>query len=271
MVVFANGIWKSGTNLLLGGLELSGVVPVKLSIGSFSKETPWSAARSIAAAPPLRRIHARRVNVGLEIDAFVSRRWLRNCIRRRVVTNQCAVFGGHVGYSWLLSEALKTENCRSVVVVREPAAVLASFCKWVRKNERYFLYRHFADLTDEQIVELLLDGFVTPRGPFLPFRLVHTRMLGWRDDPNTLVVKFEDLVGPKGGGTLSAQREVFANLAKFLGRPEPNWDKIDSELFGRSHTFERGSINAWQSDMPRALIERAHAETSTFRKCYDYH
>lgn len=270
MVVFANGIWKSGTNLLLRGLDLIGARQGRLSIGSFSRETLWSAVCAAATTPPPKRIHSSRVNVGLEIDAYVSPQWLHGCIQRRIRDTNCEVFGGHVGYSWPLAKALGKEDCRSVIVVREPAAVLASFCKWVRKNDHFFLYRHFAGLDDAQIAELLLTGFPTPRGHFLPFRIVHTRMLGWQDEPQALVLRFEDIVGPKGGGTKDAQRRAFESLAKFLGRAEPDWDAIDGKLFGHGVTFERGSIDGWQSELDPKLIDRVHAATATFRSCYGY-
>jgi hypothetical protein len=80
------------------------------------------------------------------------------------------------------------------------------------------------------------DGLVT----FLP----------WLDEPNCLIVRFEDLVGSKGGGCDTRQKETIREIAQHIGISINNTfiETIARELFGSSgsKTFHKGQINGWK-------------------------
>src|SRR5205085_10896012 len=40
----------------------------------------------------------------------------------------------------------------------------------------------------------------------------------WLDDPSVLVVRFEDLIGPTGGGDETRQKDTVAAVARHVGR-----------------------------------------------------
>jgi len=74
---------------------------------------------------------------------------------------------------------------------------------------------------------------------------------------NTLIVRFEDLVGSKGGGSDEIQRNTIKAILEFSGisKYDNEIDKIQLSLFGGTHTFREGQINAWRKDVDSKTLE----------------
>jgi|GEM_PF-480466 len=72
--------------------------------------------------------------------------------------------------------------------------------------------------------------------------------LTYMKSPNTLVVRFEDLVGAKGGGSNEAQYKAMEQIAAFIGMPfnRAVYKRISKDLFGSSYTFRSGKSGAWK-------------------------
>lgn len=83
----------------------------------------------------------------------------------------------------------------------------------------------------------------------------------YSSDPNHLVIRYEDLVGPNGGGDVSLQREVLRSIAQFIqvDLSEQQLSNIADQLYGNQvnpfgkdalknykSTFSRGKIGAWK-------------------------
>jgi len=69
----------------------------------------------------------------------------------------------------------------------------------------------------------------------------------WLNDPTVLLVRFEDLVGPLGGGDSERQKKTIQSLSHHLGvdLSESRTETIANSLFGESRTFRKGQIHAW--------------------------
>jgi len=67
--------------------------------------------------------------------------------------------------------------------------------------------------------------------------------------PNTLVIRFEDLVGPKGGGSKQAQYKCMEAIADYIGVPfnQKIYAKIAKDLYGSSYTFRSGKKSSWET------------------------
>ncbi|RME60149.1 hypothetical protein D6779_02685, partial [Candidatus Parcubacteria bacterium] len=84
----------------------------------------------------------------------------------------------------------------------------------------------------------------------------------WFEQPDVLVVRFEDLVGSKGGGDDNAQRKTIKQVFEHVGwdMADDDVQKIQENLFGGTHTFRKGQIDAWREAIPeelqKILIER---------------
>ncbi len=83
--------------------------------------------------------------------------------------------------------------------------------------------------------------------------------LPWRQCPIIYTTRFEDLVGPQGGGDSESQMREIRNIAKHLGieKTEDELTDVAGMLFGRTwSTFREGQIGSWKKHFTPALKEK---------------
>jgi len=75
--------------------------------------------------------------------------------------------------------------------------------------------------TDEDRYIAVIAGLfgkdATPHAPIFPLSHLFERYEGWLTEPNVLVLKYEDIVGPKGGGDQSEQLAAYRRLSDHIG------------------------------------------------------
>lgn len=66
---------------------------------------------------------------------------------------------------------------------------------------------------------------------------------------NVCVVRFEDLVGPQGGGSQEVQLDAMRKIANYLGIYPTDGELlgIALKLFGKFITLRAGQIGSWKS------------------------
>ena len=130
-----------------------------------------------------------------------------------------------------------------ILMIRDPRDVMVSFAYHLssRKIWPFGKLQNRAEFLtlpwDGQLKEALLFPPLSPKDTF-PFAVQ------WMQDPDVLVVRFEDLIGAKGGGSDLVQRQTLFTLANYIGKPL-SWERIDeiaSQLFGGTGTFRSGQI-----------------------------
>ncbi|MES2345081.1 MAG: hypothetical protein V4494_03990 [Chlamydiota bacterium] len=74
------------------------------------------------------------------------------------------------------------------------------------------------------------------------------RALAWVEDPDVFICRFEDLVGPQGGGDRLRQENTLRGLAHHLGYSieEDDIKAIADNLFGNTEMFNKGQIGRWR-------------------------
>jgi hypothetical protein len=80
------------------------------------------------------------------------------------------------------------------------------------------------------------------------------RALEWLDDPNIILIKFEDLVGPEGNGSIQKRKDTIIQVAKALSIPlsKDRLDYLSDNLWGIEKgfkipiTFFQGKIGRWK-------------------------
>lgn len=240
-----NAVPRSGTHLLahvvslLPGLRFSGVVLARAFV------TP---AASRCCVPT--------VQVGIDSPAAVT------------VADVTAMLGritpgtyaqGHVPYSdgmaWLLREA----NVRQIVIIRDPRAVVASHARFLASLATHPLHGHYVGRPiNEQLMQSIRG--IEANGQILLGDIAARlrRIIGWLELPEVCVVRFEDLVGPRGGGTEAAQLDAIGRIARHAGVAcdDDALRRIAAEAWGAGATFATGRIDAWRD----VLTQRHLAE-----------
>lgn len=268
--VFINSLPKSGTHLLLNVMEL-------LGYREHFKDNNYSEHPEIK--PPIFFNHrevkkalakinynpedtSEKISVGaltpLYVPPSILRQWLDVIAEGKYIL-------GHIPWTPLLSPILDDLSYHHVFIIREPRAVVASTLAFIldtgsKMPARHFLEDDFKQMSPLQRLKFILEGgYATQAGVEIKsFTEVYRSMIAWQNEPNCLFVRFEDLIGEKGGGSYEQQRDTIQRIASYLGIPCDHRnidDKIKQIYDPSARTFRSGKIDGWKNSLDRESIE----------------
>ncbi len=290
MRVVANSIPKSGTHLLdrllvllgFGQVDLGGFRPhllksgdrfpflgrrLKGILGIRRPEDVMGIGPHLVEGgrfPPARRLlrgRGEKVTVGVVSPRQMSRRWLSS---RLAGVPEGGFVTAHCIYTPELAGLFQERGMKTVCILRDPRDVAVSQMHYLKQLENHFAH--------EEYIALPSDGerlMVSIRGGQLGGRELQSlgrryrQFLDWERAGGAVMVRFEDLVGPEGGGSEEAQRLAVGRVAAHLGVPveERTIGLVGKNLFGAGRTFRRGQIGGWREEFTpeheRALEETA--------------
>ncbi|RMG39809.1 MAG: hypothetical protein D6732_03810 [Methanobacteriota archaeon] len=144
---------------------------------------------------------------------------------------------------------VKSNGLKALQIYRDPRAVLVSWAKYVAEdiNSWYPFHSFFNRMSLEERIGFLLYGGEINGVYYSSFREVLGRAGGWIESDNTFVVRFEDLVGSRGGSD-DRQHETMVSILEHIGHDyrEADLDRYQQELYGGTHTFRSGRIDGWK-------------------------
>jgi hypothetical protein len=244
--VLLSGPPKSGTHLLSDCLSL---MPKMMFSGRhfaltdfFIKDIGPSAARSDRpASPPL-------------VDKARLRRYLERCPQGMFVT-------AHARFHQSFSELVKELHFKHVLLLRDPRDVAVSHSFYMLQDTLHQHHKYYARTlkSSEERLMASIRGFDEGEEvrEFIPsIGETFGRYLPWLNDPSTLVVRFEDLVGPsRGGGDTKRQLDEILRIGEFVERPLnlERAQRIAKEMYGKgSLTFRKGHAGDWRNHFTQA-------------------
>lgn len=190
---------------------------------------------------------------------------IENLIEKRFVTPGCIgkntiVHFQHMDYLRQLENNNRLDSIKKIVLIRDPRDVLISSAYFVEKmplnGANHLLgYRNaWKNIPIEKKIDSLLtfEDALYPNNKLPGFIAIHSNQFHlapkFLDMPNTLVIRFEDLVGEPGGGSNEAQYIALYNIAEFLDVPfdENIYEKMSQYIFGSTRTFRSGQIGSWK-------------------------
>ncbi len=258
---------KSGTNLLQKLLELAGIPWSGKSIGgAFGR---YELIKRLTRGP---RLGETSLLVGLEVDAMVSPIWVR-----RVLAGSKGYVTSHATYSDGLHTLLLEHGYKVLFMVRHPAAILLSWANYIAEHGYYWKEAHeyFSIFPLEERARKMLHGVWIREGVYYhSFREVLMRALRWVGVQGVHVVRYEDLVGSRGGGNDTLQMETIRDILEHVGIHDVDLEGIQQNLYGGTHTFRKGSIDRWKnvfsSELKREIAEQLSDLSELSRLGYDW-
>ncbi len=168
---------------------------------------------------------------------------------RTLATKKPNFFWVHSPCTRKAVNVLKKHQPITFFIYRDPRDHLLSLINWVKENPDRF--PHLANLKRNQIFRYILTK---PLGrywaPTSCLKDYYRSFLLWRKLPFVLSLRFENLVGPQGGGSQQIQNHQVKKIAHHLGIKVNKKEirECAEQLFGGTETFRKGKAGAWQDE-----------------------
>ncbi|HEV2601553.1 MAG TPA: sulfotransferase domain-containing protein [Candidatus Babeliales bacterium] len=137
-------------------------------------------------------------------------------------------------------------NMTLFFIYRDPRDQIISFVFYYMKINKTTIN------INDAITDLITKGTLYRLRPIANHNIyqLYQAYLPWMHHPNALAVRFEDLVGPNGGGPQDAQYKTVRAMAQHLqlDLSDKEIATVADSLFGStlSHTFRKGQIGSWK-------------------------
>jgi hypothetical protein len=180
-------------------------------------------------------------------------------------------FTAHLFWSEELERLLAGQSVRTIFMARDPRDILVSRLHYALGLKRHWLNAHLTEkfTSDEARYHFLLDGH--SGDPFvLPVEQQLAGHIPWTRSPTTLTVKFEELVGERGGGSTEAKLEALRRIADHCGLPADELDRFAASAAKATPTLRRGKTDAWRSELPKPIAERVNREWAPILAAFGY-
>ena len=178
----------------------------------------------------------------------------------------------HLPYYEELHKVTMENEISTIFVIRNPLSIIMSHMKYVTYLDTHHpVHKYFLDLeNDDKRLMALIKGVP---GIVSGIKEVLEKFSGWLDKDNVTVVRFEDLVGAKGGGSDKAQEHEIIRIMDVLKikYDSENLDYIKLKTFNEKSLTFRGEkkINIEES-FSSTMLDTFYSEVDGVIHKYGY-
>ena len=157
---------------------------------------------------------------------------------------------GHVPFSIEAQNAQKKYVDISITIIRDPRDMIFSMIRHIKERRQHhgfnYLFNVLTNDTDRFFA--IAEGYENSFGKMIGVEEMLISMLNWQTNKSNICVRFEDIIGKKGGGESYLQLKTMNTLLSFIGQnlSNENLEKLVEETFGKSSTFRKGQIYGWK-------------------------
>jgi hypothetical protein len=139
----------------------------------------------------------------------------------------------------------RSHDWKLILNIRDLRDVIVSFNNRSFAPEGYD-QKLWDSLTEEEKISYFINDY---EGVFNPLIQTYDFLALLESDPKSVVIRFENLVGPLGGGSLELQKREIEKIADYLNISVSEEDiaAIAGNIFGNTSTFKMGQIGAWKT------------------------
>ncbi|MFT5672228.1 MAG: hypothetical protein ACI9JT_000857 [Polaribacter sp.] len=262
--VLINSLPKSGTNLLAQILDLYNFKENEhLGSGLFL---------SPRLIPRIRNLIYKDIKDGYEIGIDTPVKIRKKYIEK--ILRNCKVGGyvtSHLGYNDLLIDYIKDQKFKIIFMVRDPRAVLNSSYNYILNNHNHKLNAHLKKMSVKKRYESLIYGEKVNNFTLNSIKQKYDIINKFKYDPSVLTIKFENIIGSKGGGSDELKMLNIQNIANFIKADLSKTKFVSENFFGPGRkTFRRGNIESWRDEMPFEVVMEATNEFKSILSSWDY-
>ncbi len=272
--VFVNSMPKSGTHLLGNVINLCGYGSVERIRHTLTRGlgVPRNFAYEAVYRNWVRKFYMTccykvedttvpiDVTSPIQTPAFLLRWWLDQIPKQKY-------FIGHVPWSPTSDEILTTLGYKHVFIIRDPRDVLVSFLHFVQRPQ-HSLRSDFQHLSPQEQFSFAITGGKAQQSNRHMMGIIDSleSVIKWKQSNNSLLVRFEDLIGAQGGGG-SKERQFLAvkQICLYLEIDADTAfiDTICQQAFDPSaRTFRQGKIGGWRDVLKAEQLTMFYQQAS---------
>lgn len=186
----------------------------------------------------------------------------------------------HLGFSERVSQTIAQHDIKHILIVRDLRDVVTSSARYIgAPGSGHRLQKYFARQlhSDRERIFAVIEGLSAERlngeAPSRPLAEHIGHFMPWISYPNCLVIRFEDLVGEKGGGDQQRQRDLTETILRYLqlSMPSSKIDELTSRIFSTySRTYRSGQIGSWVNVFDHEIEKAFDDSLGEFQKALGY-
>jgi len=155
-----------------------------------------------------------------------------------------------------LEEGLK--DIHVIFNYRDPRDVLVSWFHWLHPNNKKTMHSHmrymqkvYSHFSDAELMKIFITNEKFRKVEYNPIEAYRfARVLLYH--PAVLKVRFEDLVGPKGGGNSDKQIKTIKSIYRYLSVNNIDPNAVANKIYSEdSVTFRMGKIEGYKNNMTK--------------------
>ena len=179
-------------------------------------------------------------------------------------------FSAHVLWSQEIEDLVTANGTAMVFMVRDPRDVLLSRLHYVLGLRRHWLHPYLTTQFDNAAdrLRVLING--NPEPLVVSLRATLEGFLPWLQRPNVLTVRFEDLVGARGGGSAEAKLAALEAIARHCGLVPAHLQELAASSSGATATLRKGQIGGWREEMPPEILREIEQGCGDLLEAYGY-
>lgn len=172
-------------------------------------------------------------------------------------------FCGHVGYRAMLNQTLKEHSVKTFLVIRDPRDVVVSTLFWIENFPHHSLHKYFTQISSkEEKLGLIICGInsknLPPELQLASISKCYESFGRWVTEGGACLVRYENLVGPMGGGNLENQKQDVIKMFRFLNMPidDKSVNQIISTAYNNKEiNFRKGKVGGWRDHFSSQTIQ----------------
>lgn len=158
----------------------------------------------------------------------------------------------HSPYVEKYAQTLSLLKYQVFFIYRDPRDVIVSLALYIRDKDKEFWPGAQQISLDDTITRLIVGGesmhvtshHISKKGVLK----MYEAYLPWMNLPFILNIRYEDLVGPQGGGDWDTQINTILIIAEHIGKNISYYEAslYGASIFGGTHSFNKGQIGSWK-------------------------
>lgn len=160
-----------------------------------------------------------------------------------------SMLAGHQQNNPKIIRVLLNNSVTTLFIIRDPRDMIVSRYYFEKSNRIFNRYRQFQTMPKEkaynEIIKSVLGGTNGTKAKKFNVAKYIESFSQYLNNEAITVIRFEDLIGLKGGGSLAAQKATLLTIKKAINS-DVDIDTIANKVFSeKSETFRKGQINQW--------------------------